>query len=182
MLFWNVAGSCEHTRWFMYFYCVHGINVWLAYGSRAYGSRAYGSRAYGSRTTHVSDSSILYITYFLIETSKTPLSPATDSSLTAVLTLRVFPPLRLLHTPELDSLIGLSGGLLPRGVVAAVSCSVRLQTPPPVRRASIFSVSGVWWWWYCCGCGGCWCCPLWAVCGTIPPKPLLFVAGEWGGL
>ena len=124
-----------------------GMLFWKVEGSYAYISSCTATMhtvlMYGSRTNHLSDSSILDMTYFLIETSNTPLSPATDSSLTAALTIRVFPPLRLLHTPELDSLIGLSGGLLPRGVSAAVSCSVRLQTPPPVRRASMFSVSGV---------------------------------------
>jgi hypothetical protein len=56
----------------------------------------------------------IYLLVILTEASNTPLSPATDSSLTAADTHLVFPPDKLLHTPELVSLIGLNGGLDPR--------------------------------------------------------------------
>lgn len=56
----------------------------------------------------IKTSYLLLVTF--MEASNTPLSPATDSSLTAADTLLVLPPDKLLHTPELLSLIGLSGG------------------------------------------------------------------------
>ncbi len=93
-------------------------------------------------------------------TSKTPLSPATDSSLTAALTLRVLTPDRVLQTPELDSLIGLKGGLL--SGVSRLSCS----NPRDLSRASVLSIGGSW--------DGM-CLPLRYDPGTCDVNPLLFV-------
>lgn len=136
--------------------------------------------------------------YRLADASKTPLSPATDSSLTAAETLLVFPPDKLLHTPELVSLMGLRGGLL-TGVSRALSMWLPLlPLYPALRTGSATSVvvgrgrqgtcllciicccnCSCCWYCCCCGCGGCcW----WVIAagmgvgegecvgGTMPPR------------
>ena len=84
----------------------------------------------------------MVISYLFIEASNTPLSPATDSLLTAADTLRVFPPDKWLHTPELVSLMGLSGGLLVAASVTSSMVWVLRSAAGDVSESSVGRQSG----------------------------------------